>query len=123
MYKNVKKILVAAVVLIALDFGFMNLNKNLYTSTVVNIQRVVVVPKYAGFVGAYVFILAALYCFILRQNRPSWEAALLGLAINGIYESTNYGIFKKWSIEMALIDTLWGGVLFGLTTACVYQLV
>jgi hypothetical protein len=56
MYKNVKKILVAAVVLIALDLGFMNLNKNLYTSTVVNIQRVVVVPKYAGFVWSHMFL-------------------------------------------------------------------
>ena len=95
----------------------------MYENTVINIQRVIVVPKYVGFIMAYVLIIGALYWFILRNRRPIWEAIILGIAINGIYESTNYTVFKKWSLEMLIIDTLWGGALFGITTAAVYQLV
>ena len=123
MSKTIKKIIVASIILIALDLGFMYLNKKMYENTVINIQRVIVVPKYVGFIMAYVLIIGALYWFILRNRRPIWEAIILGIAINGIYESTNYTVFKKWSLEMLIIDTLWGGALFGITTAAVYQLV
>jgi uncharacterized membrane protein len=117
----IKKIAVAGCILIALDLGFINLNKKMYEYTVINVQRVVMVPKYAGIFVAYFFILVILYWFILRQRRPIWEAALLGMAVNGIYESTNYTMFKKWPLDLAIIDTLWGGVLYGLTTAAVYH--
>ena len=45
MSKTIKKIIVASIILIALDLGFMYLNKKMYENTVINIQRVIVVPK------------------------------------------------------------------------------
>jgi uncharacterized membrane protein len=33
-----------------------------------------------------------------------------------VYESTNYAILKDWKIQTLLMDGLWGGILFGLTT-------
>ena len=123
MYKAIKKILVATIIFIALDTAFMHFNKTLYETTIINIQRVMIMPKYMAFIPVYILLIAVLYWFILRQRRPIWEAILLGLAINGVYEGTNYGVFKKWSLQMVIIDTLWGGALFGLTTAAVYQLV
>jgi len=122
MNKIIQQILLSAVIIVTLDIGFMNLNKHLYSSTVIDVQRVVMVPRYTGFVAAYIFTVAILYWFILRQRRPIWEAILLGVAVNGIYEGVNYSIFKKWSIDMAVIDTLWGGALLGTTTAIIYQL-
>lgn len=122
MNKIIQQILLSTVIIITLDIGFMNLNKHLYSSTVINVQRVVMVPKYIGFVVAYICTVAILYWFILRQRRPIWEAMLLGVAVNGIYEGVNYSIFKNWSVEMAVIDTLWGGALLGTTTAIIYQL-
>ena len=86
MYKNIKKILVAAIIFIALDTAFMHFNKTLYETTIINIQRVMVMPKYMAFIPVYVLLIAVLYWFILRQRRPIWEAILLGLAINGVYE-------------------------------------
>ena len=29
---------------------------------------------------------------------------------------TNYALLDKWNIKTGVIDTLWGGVLFALTT-------
>lgn len=123
MDKTTKKLLYSAIILVALDLGFMYFNKKRFEMNIINIQRVLVVPKYLGFVVVYLLMISLLFWFILRNHRPVWEAVFLGMAINGIYEGTNYGIFKNWSKSLILLDTLWGGALFGLTTAAVYQLI
>lgn len=38
------------------------------------------------------------------------------IIIYGVYETTNYALFKNWSILTVIIDTLWGGLLFASTT-------
>jgi len=46
----------------------------------------------------------------------------LGIVIYAVFELTNLALFKNWHILSVLIDTLWGGILFGLTTGIVYKL-
>ena len=48
------------------------------------------------------------------------DAFLLGIVIYGVYESTNYAILKNWNIKAVALDTLWGGILFALTTKVTY---
>ena len=57
-------------------------------------------------------MLLSLYHFILKDNRDPMDAFILGFTIYGIFDATNLAIFKGWKPELALIDTLWGGVLF-----------
>ena len=33
-----------------------------------------------------------------------------------VFETTNLAIFKKWDPIIGFIDTIWGGILFLLTT-------
>ena len=49
------------------------------------------------------------------QNRVIY-GGLLGLLVYGVYDTTNYAIFNKWDFKTVVMDTLWGGVLFSLTT-------
>ena len=46
---------------------------------------------------------------------------VLGLVIYGVYETTNYAIFKNWTLSTVLLDTAWGAILLGLTTFLTYQ--
>jgi len=39
-----------------------------------------------------------------------------------IFDFTNKAIFDKWSWETVLLDGVWGGILYGLTTYLVYKL-
>ena len=39
----------------------------------------------------------------------------LGLLAYSTYEITNFATLKGWTIQMVIIDTIWGGVLGGLT--------
>ena len=61
------------------------------------------------------------YNFIISKNRSPLDAFLLGLVIYAVYDSTNYTIFKQWSPMLAVTDSLWGGILFAITTYITYQ--
>ena len=47
---------------------------------------------------------------------------MLGVLIYGVFDTTNYALFKKWDWKLAVMDSLWGGVLYGLTTFIVYNM-
>jgi uncharacterized membrane protein len=40
---------------------------------------------------------------------------ILGFMAYGTYEFTNYATLRDWSVEQVVADTLWGGVLTGLS--------
>ena len=111
----------SAAIILALDFIYMNLNQSAFESQIVRIQRVVMKVKPAPALICYALLVFSLNYFILRTRRPILDAFLLGAIINGVLESTNYAIFKKWDWKIALMDGLWGGVLFALTAAIIYS--
>lgn len=115
-----KRIILSAVILLTLDFIYLSANKGTFESLVVQIQRVVMQVKLWPALLCYAFLIFGLNYFILRSHRPVGDAFLLGLVIYGVYDSTNMSIFKKWDWKIALMDGLWGGILFALTTAIVY---
>jgi len=43
------------------------------------------------------------------------NGALLGLLAYGTYEFTNYATLRDWSPAQVVVDTLWGGVLTGVS--------
>jgi uncharacterized membrane protein len=106
----------AFVLLLVLDFAFLFMNQTMFQNQVITVQRVIMQPNYVGFIMSYVCILALLGYFIIRPHRSVQEAFLLGLLTYGVFEFTNKAIFKKWEYMTVIIDTLWGGILFGLTT-------
>ena len=78
-----------------------------------------------NFLGAaicYIILIFGLNYFIIEPKKGVYDAFFLGILIYGVYETTNYSLFKNWSILTVLIDTLWGGVLFAATTFLVQQL-
>jgi len=69
-----------------------------------------------GAIIAYVFLIIGLYVFIIKEKQPIWKAFVLGLVIYGVYEGTNYAIIQEWKPWAVVLDTLWGGILFAITT-------
>lgn len=45
------------------------------------------------------------------------SGTFLGLLAYSTYEVTNFSTLKGWTVQMVMLDTLWGGVLGGLTAA------
>jgi uncharacterized membrane protein len=123
MYKFTKQILVAAFVMLALDFLYLSINKANFENQVIGIQKVVMQLRYTPMILCYAFLISGLAYFILRPHRPVTDAFLLGVFVYGVFDLTNSAIFKKWSPYLAMMDTLWGGILMAATTQAVYTLV
>jgi len=69
----------------------------------------------SGAIGCYLFLIFAIYHFIIKKNASISDAFLLGASIYGVYEFTNYATLKNWQTTTIIMDTTWGGILFALT--------
>lgn len=118
---KVNRVIFASILLLVLDFIYINMIKSQYEAQIVRIQRVVMKVKMLPVVVCYALLIFALHYFILRTHRPVLDAFLLGFIIYGVFDATNYALFKKWDLRLAIADALWGGILFALTTFLIYS--
>ena len=109
-------LLVSAIIFIVLDFCYLTIIKKYFQNQIQQVQNSPMTINYLGVVLCYLFLIVALNYFIIKPNRSVNDAFLLGIVIYGVYETTNYALFKNWSIFTVIIDTLWGGTLFAVTT-------
>jgi len=114
--------LIIAIILVVLDFIYIGLNKKTFELQIADVQRVSMQLRPLGAIVVYAFLIFGLYWFIVREKKSVYNAFLLGLVIYSVYEFTNYALLKKWGLEIAIMDTLWGGALFALTTYFTYQI-
>jgi uncharacterized membrane protein len=112
----------STIIMISLDFIFISFILNDYKQMIFNIQKTELTIKYIGAFFCYIFLVSSLYYFILKDNKPVFDAFLLGIFIYGILETTNYSVIKKWDAKIAIMDTIWGGILFASTTFLLYKL-
>jgi uncharacterized membrane protein len=108
--------LISAIVFISIDFIYLNVMKNYFNKQIQDIQGSKIEMNFLGAALCYIFLIYGLNYFIIKPRKTVSEAFLLGLVIYGVYETTNYAMFKKWSMITVIIDTLWGGLLFASTT-------
>ena len=113
-------ILKIVIVLLVLDLIFIKLMSGKFNKTILDVQKSE--PKLRAFpaIICYIALVFGLYYFIIRTNETRENkiknAFLLGLVIYTVFETTNYTFLDKWSPEVVIIDSLWGGILFALTT-------
>ncbi len=99
--------LIDSVYLYSMSGKFQTMIKNIQGSEL----KMQILPT----IFCYIFLVFLLYYFIIYKKQTVLDAFLLGLAVYGVYETTNLAIFKKWDPVIGLVDTIWGGILFSLT--------
>lgn len=108
--------LISAIIFVVLDGVYLNLIKNYFNKQIADIQGSPIQIKMIPTAITYVFLIFILEYFIIYKKQTFQTAFLLGFSVYAVYELTNYSLFKKWYLTTVFIDTLWGGILFGLTT-------
>jgi uncharacterized membrane protein len=93
-----------------------------FSKMILNIQGSPMKMRVESAVVCYLALTGLLYYFIVREGRPATDAALLGLGTYAVYETTSYALIKNWDLQIAVIDSLWGGALFYLVTTAIYWL-
>jgi len=103
-----------------IDFVYLKLISDKFNKQIVDIQGSEMKFRLLPAIICYIALIFGLYYFVINTNNTRQKkiinAFLLGLVIYSVYETTNYATIDKWSPEIVIIDSIWGGVLFGLTT-------
>jgi uncharacterized membrane protein len=115
--------LLSGIIFVLLDSCYLYLIKNYFDKQIKSVQGSPIQINYIGAIITYIILIFGINYFILEKKRSVKEAMLLGFVIYGVYEFTNLAIIKKWNFLTTILDTAWGTILFGLTTAIVYKLI
>ena len=105
---------------ILIDSFYLYSMKDNFNNLIKNIQGSNLKLKILPTIFCYLFLIFSIYYFIIYKKSNNIDAFLLGFFIYGVFETTNLAIFNKWNYKIALIDTIWGGILF-MTTFYIYK--
>ncbi len=86
-----------------------------------NVQNVDFKIKKVWFILSYLLISFGLYYFIIKPRKKVEDAFILGVLVYGFYQIKNIALLNKWDILFGMIDTLFGGISFYLTTYLTYN--
>jgi uncharacterized membrane protein len=64
-----------------------------------------------GAIWAVIPVYLALGYLLTLTNSPQ-EAFLYGVLVYAVYDFTNLAVLSDYPLSFALLDTLWGGILF-----------
>ena len=115
-------VLIASIVFVLVDSFYLRSVSSHFNRQLLAVQKSPLVLELAPTFLSYLFLIIGLYYFILRENRSVFDAFMLGLVIYMVYEATNKAIIKDWMWKTVLLDGLWGGVLYALTTYITYKI-
>jgi uncharacterized membrane protein len=104
------------VIMLFIDYFYLKLISSSFKKMVKNIQNKKMELNYLGAFYSYFFLSFSLYYFIILPNKSLLDAFLLGLSIYGVFDGTNLAIFTNYQLDLSIIDTIWGGLLYFLTT-------
>ena len=108
--------LLSAIIFVILDGFYLNFIKGYFYNQISKVQGSPATLRWISTAITYVFLIFILEYFIITKKENYKTAFLLGFCIYAVYEFTNYSIFKNWTLMTVFMDTVWGGILFGLTT-------
>jgi uncharacterized membrane protein len=104
------------IIILFLDFLYMQIIYKKFNNLIVSVQKSDIKLNITGAILCYSLIIFMLYYFIIKENKSVLDAFILGFCTYGIYETTNLSLLNNWDYNIALIDTIWGGILYALTT-------
>lgn len=124
----IEYILITIFVLLT-DFIWLITNTKNYNYLIEKVQKTPFSMNYIGALLSYIFLLCALFFFSIplikmnlqKKNNNLFVLSLfygggLGLLLYGMFNATNYGIFTNYDYKIAILDTLWGFVIFTISS-------
>jgi uncharacterized membrane protein len=103
------KFFTAAILLVVLDLPWLMVSGP-YVKDMV--QRIQGSPLKLSLLPAAVVYAAMAY--LLLQTKTPLEAFYIGAATYAVYDFTNLATLKNYDLSFALVDSLWGGILFAM---------
>lgn len=118
-----KDIILFSILIVAIDSIYLSHISLPFGKMIRDIQGKPMKMKMMPAVIVYLAMIATWYVFIYKElKRHSFtenivRAALLGLFTYSIFDFTNMALIDGYRLDLAVIDSLWGATLYGITTA------
>ena len=125
MYMNkfsIYEILLISIILVVVDSTYLYSMKNFFNNQIKLVQGTDIQINIYAAILCYIALVYGLYYFIIKDKRPLIDAFIFGIVIYAVYELTTMALLKNWSWKTVALDTLWGGILFTITTYLVYAI-
>ncbi len=118
---ELKHRVLSTLTLLILDGLWINFfMKDKYNKMIKNIQNSDIQVNKVFAVASYTLMVVGLNLFVLPRldvNNINIKDCLLygftfGIVLYGVYDFTIAAVLKKWDIDLAYIDVLWGGFVY-----------
>lgn len=127
---NIGSYVILIILILILDVIWLTINKQRYNYLVrsvqgsdINVNMGYAFLTYILVIASILFIAIPLVSFQMSKRRGKgllWNSLVygggVGLCIYGIFNFTNMSIFKGYKLSVAIMDTIWGTILY--TVAC-----
>ena len=117
------EILVSAFTMIALYSLYLQTIQGEFSNLLVKVQGSPLKLKILPAIVCYILLVFGLNYFIISKKQSLFDAFLFGIIVYGVYDATTLALLTKWSYKIAMIDSLWGGILMLATTYITYCLI
>ena len=119
-FEELKYIACILVLVLILDYVMLMLiNKKMYLDafSIINNGPIKINTR-TWITGSITYLLIALliYFFIVKPKLNTIYAILLGFLVYGIYNGTNLATINLYNPKVAILDSMWGGLLFGIVS-------
>ena len=112
MNARLARVGIIAVIALVIDVPWLYLNQGWSSELIRGIQGSAISIRVLPALVVYAAI-----GYLISTASSIGGAAALGVATYAIYDFTNYATLKNYDPLFAVVDTMWGGLLFGLTYA------
>lgn len=114
-------VIISSIIMLVLDIAYLSTFGKPFVDQTVMIQKSPFELNYVGALASYLCLILGLNYFVILKQGSLQDAFVLGFVMYGVYDATNMALLKKWLPDLALMDTLWGGLLMTATTYLTYQ--
>ena len=116
-------LIISSILMVFIDLVYLSMiGKSSFEKTVSAIQGSKLVVSVPPAIFTYILMVIVLNYFIISASKPAFDAFILGFCVYGIFDFTNLAIFKNYTLKTAIMDTLWGAILFYVTTLITYKI-
>ena len=118
----IKEVILYAVILTLVDYLYLSNVSHLYNKLMLKIQGSKLEFKLVPAIVVYVSLVASWVYFIYPTlgkktlKESCIDAAVLGFVIYSVYDFTNMATIKDWRLDLAVMDSFWGAILYALST-------
>ena len=117
-------LLAVAAVMLILDAGWLTANNAYHRKDFAALQGSPLEARLIPAAAVYVIMIVAVWFFAVQPAVSVTDAAgrgaLIGLAMYGVYDFTNYATLTRYPLFYALTDVAWGTVLCAATAATAF---